>query len=191
VQGRAEILRAGKNVTTVEARLAGETLQAIAVGTFGVARASEVSAVPVQPPISGDRSIELPFIPGVVPAFLEHFAARWRAGSPPFTRVTERDHVVEVDMRDEGPTTEAHVLAIADFMPPLALAQLSRPVPGSTATWMLELFADRFDELALSGWRLDATLRSARDGYISQSVMLWGPDGVPVGIGHQSMLVFG
>jgi hypothetical protein len=38
---------------------------------------------------------------------------------------------------------------------------------------------------------VDAELVAARDGYTSQSVMLWAPDGTPVAISRQSMLVFG
>jgi hypothetical protein len=56
---------------------------------------------------------------------------------------------------------------------------------------MLELLRDDVRELPLVGWRVDAELVAARDGYTSQSVMVWGPGGVPVALSRQSMLVFG
>jgi hypothetical protein len=44
------------------------------------------------------------------------------------------------------------------------------------------MIAERFDVFALDGWRVDAQLSYAREGYTGQSVMLWGPEGVPVAI---------
>jgi hypothetical protein len=55
---------------------------------------------------------------------------------------------------------------------------------------MLELFADSRG-LPLNGWRIDAQLQAAEDGYTSQQVMLWGPGGEPVALSRQSMVVFG
>jgi hypothetical protein len=56
---------------------------------------------------------------------------------------------------------------------------------------MLEFLRDRFDDLPLSHWRVDAEMPAARDGYISQSVMIWAPNGVPAALSRQSMVVFG
>jgi hypothetical protein len=94
-------------------------------------------------------------------------------------------------MKDDGPTTEGHVISIADFIPPVALSHLDSPAPGSTLTWMLEFLRDDVGKLPLTGWRVDAELVAARDGYTSQSVMVFGPDGTPVALSRQSMLVFG
>ena len=94
-------------------------------------------------------------------------------------------------MHDDGPVTEGHVVAIADFIPPVALSYLDTPAPGSTLTWMLQFLRDDWGGLSLDGWRVDAELVAARDGYTSQTVMVWGPDGAPVALSHQSMLVFG
>jgi hypothetical protein len=57
-------------------------------------------------------------------------------------------------------------------------------------TWMLEFLDDRIDELPLLGWRMDGELSAARDGYTSQTGMLWGPDGRAVALSRQSMVVF-
>jgi hypothetical protein len=58
-------------------------------------------------------------------------------------------------------------------------------------TWMLEFITDHFAELPLDGWRVDAELVFAGEGYTSQSAMVWGPGGVPVALSRQSMVVFG
>ena len=192
VTAQARVLRTGKSATHVEARLVeGEATLGLLVGVFGAARSSVVSVQPRQAAAPRGKAMEFPYIPGVMPAFTRHFKARWLRGQFPYTGDTETMHVVELGMRDAGPATEGHVLAMADFIPPIALAHLKTPAPGSTLTWMIELLSERFDALALEGWRVDVTMDSARDGYTGQSVMLWGPEGVPVATSRQSMVVFG
>jgi len=65
------------------------------------------------------------------------------------------------------------------------------PTPGSSLTWMLELLRDRYDDLGMDDWRVDAELIAARDGYTNQSVMLWGSSREAVALSRQSMVVFG
>ena len=197
VTAQAKVLRTGKSATHVEARIAsqngdGDTTLALLVGVFGSGRPS---AVKVEPrrfglPESG-KPIVFPYVPGVMPAFTQHFAVQWRRGLPPYTGDTTTEHLLDIGMRDAGPATEGHVLALADFIPPLALSFLKAPAPGSTMTWMLEFLRERYDDLPLDGWRIEATLTSARDGYSGQTVMLWGPDGKAVATSRQSMVVFG
>jgi hypothetical protein len=109
----------------------------------------------------------------------------------PFSGGHQRESVLQLSLRDDGPVDETHVLAFADFIPPIALSMFAAPTPGSSLTWMLELLRDRYDDLGLDDWRVDAELIAARDGYTNQSVMLWGPRGEPVALSRQSMVVFG
>jgi len=192
VTAQAQVLRTGKSATHVEARIVdGDTTLALLVGVFGAPRASRVALAPRQTPVASPRPIDFPFMPGVTPEFTRHFKVRWLQGQPPYTGDTRVDHILEVGLRDAGPTTEGHVLALADFIPPIALSHLKAPVPGSTLTWMIEMLADRFDALGTERWRIDAQLAAAADGYTSQSVMVWGPAGEPVAMSRQSMVVFG
>ncbi len=124
----------------------------------------------------------------MMPAFIQHFTARWLRGRMGFSG-TDQHHVVEIDLHDDAPATEDHAIAMADFIPPLALTMLPKPANGSTTTWMLELLADSFP--APTNWRIDAELMGARAGYTNQSLVLWGPDGSPLALGRQSMIVFG
>lgn len=193
VSAQARVLRTGKSATHVEARIVdGDTTLALLVGVFGSARSSTVVVRPRQPPMHSDsKTIEFPYVPGLTPAFTQHFKVRWLRGLPPYTGDTATEHVLEVGLRDAGPADEGHVLAMADFIPPIALSHLKAPAPGSTLTWMLEMLAERFDALGLERWRVDASLAAAHDGYTSQSVMVWGPGGEPVATSRQSMVVFG
>lgn len=191
VRAAARMLRSGKNTAHVEARIAdGDTL-ALMVGVFGMPRASAVEVRPQQPAVATTKAIELPWIPGATPNFTQHFKARWIVGAPPRAGVTGADSVIELGMRDEGRATEFHVVAMADFIPPIALSHLKEMVPAASLSWMLELLPEDVSALPLEGWRVDAQMTAAHGGYTHQSLVLWGPGGVPVALGRQTMVVFG
>jgi acyl-CoA thioesterase len=189
---RATCLRKGSSTMHVEAGLyAGDQLLCRLLGVFGSARPSALDFQPKQPVVAAPAAREVPYIPAKMPAFFQHFRMRWLRGDLPFSGGTQREATVQVSLRDDGPPDETHVVAFADFIPPLALGMFTQPTSGSSLTWMLELLRDRYDDLGLDDWRLDATLLAARDGYTNQSVMLWGPHGEPVALSRQSMVVFG
>ena len=192
VVARARVLRQGKSATHVEAHLVGgdETL-AVMIGVFGHARPSRALRGLRQPHVDTEQAFDMVYDPVAFPGFTQHFAARWLRGALPFSGEPTREQVVEVAMIDEGPATEGHVVAIADFVPPVALAHLDAPAPASTLTWMLEFLGDGVERQPLAGWRVDAELIAARDGYTHQAVTVWAPDGTPVALSRQSMLVFG
>jgi len=192
VSAQAKVLRSGKNASHVEARLmVGDHVACTAIGVFGTARETAVTKLPQQPSIPPMQPIPFPYVEGITPEFLRHFKGSVLQGDLPYAGKPLSDVVVSLGMLDSGHATEAHLLAIADFMPPVALSWLKTLAAGSSLTWMLEFLIDDFSTLPLTGWRADATLVAARDGYTSQSVMLWGPGGVPVAISRQSMVVFG
>jgi len=127
----------------------------------------------------------------VSPAFTQQFKARWIRGALPWSGVTEAENVIELGMRDSGNATESHVVAMADFIPPVALSFLTAPVAAASLNWMLELLPESFDSLPLDGWRLDAQMVAAHNGYLNQSLILWSPGGVPMALGRQTMVMFG
>jgi len=189
---RARLLRAGRSVIQVEASLCdGQQTLCRLLGVFGSARPSVLDFQPEQPPVVAVAPQELRYVEGRMPAFTQHFRANWLRGDLPFSGGRQRDSVLQLSLRDDGQPDETHVLAFADFIPPIALSMFATPTPGSSLTWMLELLRDRYDDLGLDDWRVDAELIASRDGYTNQSVMLWGPRGEPVALSRQSMVVFG
>ena len=192
VRASAHMLRSGKNTAHVEARIVdGDNTLALMVGVFGMARTSAVELRPRQPAVTAVKAIELPWIPGATPNFTQHFKARWIVGAPPRAGVPGADSVIELGMRDEGKATEFHVVAMADFIPPIALSHLKEMVPAASLSWMLELLPEEVGALPLEGWRVDAQMTAAHGGYTHQSLVLWGPGGVAVALGRQTMVVFG
>jgi hypothetical protein len=193
IECHAHVLRTGRSASQVEARLGprDEETSAVFLGVFGDHRDSAVSRSPAQPPVAADRAIDFRFVPGVMPAFTQFFRARWLRGGTPFSGDPAPEAVIELGMDDDrAAASEEHVLAIADFPPPVALSMLDRPAQGGTSAWMIELL-DGVGELPLDGWRVDTELVAAGGGYTTQSVMVWGPGGAPVAISRQSMVVFG
>ena len=192
VQARARVLRSGKSATHVEARIVdGDNTLALMVGVFGLPRTSAVSLRPQQPHVVSEKPMDLPWLPGIAPNFTQHFKGRWIRGGYPWSGVECAENVIELAMRDEGNATESHVIAMADFIPPIALSYLKTPVAAASLTWMLELLPEDVTSLPLEGWRIDAAMTAAHSGYINQSLTLWGPGGVPVALGRQTMVVFG
>lgn len=192
LQAQARILRQGKSAIHVEARLLeGEQTLGIVIAVFGAGRVSTVQRVPEQPNVSSENARKFAYLPGLTPTFTQHFDASWLRGGFPFSGNPLPEVVVMLDMIDEGNSTEAHVLAIADFIPPVALSGLKTPVAGSTLSWMIEFLTDEIVGLPLQGWRVDAEMTAAKDGYTHQTVMLWGPQGQPIALSRQNMVVFG
>jgi acyl-CoA thioesterase len=192
VGARARILRSGKSATHVEARIVdGDNTLAFMVGVFGLPRPSAVTLRPRQPVVTPEDPFDMPWVPGVAPNFTQHFKARWIVGGMPWSGVQRPDSVIELAMRDQGNATESHVVAMADFLPPIALSYLTTRVAAASLTWMLELLTEDVSSMPLDGWRIDATMMAAHSGYINQSSTLWGPGGVPVALGRQTMVMFG
>jgi len=192
IQANAILLRRGKNATQLEARLTdGNTLLAVVIGVFGKPRASSLHLMPEMPALECDQPRPLPYVPGLSPSFTQHFNSSWLRGGMPFSGIREPQMSVTLGMPEEAESSEFHVLALADFLPPVGLSWLQSPAPGSSMTWMLEILGQRLEGLPMDGWRADADMVAAADGYTHQSVTLWGPQGQPIALSRQTMVVFG
>lgn len=191
VGANARVLRSGKSATHVEARLENETgLLASAIGVFGLKRESIVRRDLPSPRRYETKPIRLPFAPGITPNFMQHFSVELLDGALPFSGKQVQRSAYRLGLNDAGPASESHILALADFMPPVALSWSLNVVPGSSLTWMLEFFEHDFAQHSLQGWQVETEMVAARDGYTSQSTILWAPNGTAVALSRQSMVVF-
>lgn len=189
----ARLLRAGRSAIHVEARLYdGDQIACLIVAVLGEARPSSI-AITLPPVIArrpSERSMELPFVPGVSPAFLQQLRMRWADGGFPFCGGTEARTQVWVEVRESVEIDEAVLLALADSIPSPALSLLKRPVPASSMTWTLELLRAHQNCPALP-WLMDARVDAASDGYGAQTATLCDHEGRPVALSRQSIVVFG
>lgn len=192
VRAEANVLRTGKNTVQAEAKLYDEQgLTTQVLGVFGTARPSKVSVSMDSERAPEAAPIVFPYIPGLTPQFTKHFGMRLLEGHPPFSGIETTKSIYELDLRDDGPVTEFHVVAFADVVPPLGMSVLTTPTFGSTLSWMLEFLADVPDDSPLEDWRLHTKLVAAADGYSNQSSTLRSPSGQAIALSRQCMLVFG
>ncbi len=193
---QAQVLRSGKAVTQMEARLlqGGETM-AVALASFGAGRESAVvapgHAMPEAPPADDCRV--LPFVEGVSPAFTRHLEMRWVFGDLPFSGSTQRQMGGWMRFREpQGERlTDAHLLALVDTWPPVTLPMLKERAPASSLSWAME-FVQPMPVLPSDAWLLyRAEVDQARDGYGQGRACIWSPDGRLLAVSQQTMVIFG
>ena len=187
-----EILRQGRSATVVNIdALADGALIARGVLTYGAARQSNIrhALAPVTdlpPPDACDSFTP----PGqTMSGFHQKFERRLATGSRLFTGAAEAEFEVwvrYVEAADVDPTLA--LLALADSLPPAAMAAFTAPAPISTMTWMIDLI----HPLPSDGWRLLRSRSEAcADGYSQQAMDVLAEDGTRIAVGRQTVTVFG
>lgn len=191
-----EVLREGKAVSQLLGRATqnGQVMTLIQ-GSFGASRESVISVkadpAPTLKPL--EACPQLPFVSGMMPEYLRFMELRWALGGLPFSNTPSPAIGGYVRFRDieEGPSSEAHVLALVDAWPPALLPHLSKPAPGSSLTWTIE-FVQPMPVLSTHDWcSYKAVIEHARDGYGHTAAMLWSSTGELIAISRQTVTVFG
>jgi len=190
-----QVLRAGRSVTQVEAKLvqAGQVC-CTALGSFGESRESAIYIEPMPCPAmpAPDASMELPYIDGLTPAFTRHFAYRWALGELPFSGRGGKEIGGWIQFRE--PTeclTEEWLVALADAWPTPVMGMLSAPVPASTVTWELAfVHLDRDTCSENDWWGYHCTADSAEKGYVHERGAIWDPGGRLAAYSRQVSSVF-
>lgn len=164
-------------------------------GSFGASRESVISVkadpAPALNPL--EACPQLPFVSGMMPEYLRFMELRWALGGLPFSNTPSPAIGGYVRFRhiEEGPSSEAHMLALVDAWPPALLPHLSKPAPGSSLTWTIE-FVQPMPVLSTHDWcSYKAVIEHARDGYGHTAAMLWSPTGELIAISRQTVTVFG
>lgn len=193
------LLRQGKHVRQVQADIRqtdvnGQASTAgVLLAVFGGARESALPALSLtQPPVekTPDRSIVLPFMPGLTPNFTQHLEFRLAQGAFPFTGSDSWATSTHVRLKDTQ-QADAELLGIilADAGPTPALAQLRGFAPASSVSWALELRP--VPDADLSGlWRMDKEALATGEGYVNERTVLWTPDGRMAALGYQVVAVY-
>lgn len=188
---RAETLRTGRSATHVRCDLVHSgSLACTAVAIFGAARPSRVAvdiAKPV-PPVGPDAITDPS---GLAPEFARHMQLRWAAGSPPYSGQDHASSLIYARLADPRCSAEDALIALADAPPTPSLSMLTTPAPASSVNWMLEFIGDP-RLLDRARWALIGTeVRAGADGYLSQTSVLWGPDGHAFTVSHQTVAIYG
>ncbi|WP_237055202.1 acyl-CoA thioesterase [Microbulbifer sediminum] len=198
VSMKGEILRAGRSVSQVEARMEQDGAVVLAAfASFGSGRDSSIHVPADTAPhfVAPDELQSLPYIEGLVPEFTQKFDYRISAGDMPFSGSASNRFGGWVRFRGEEATNQkvdiGHLLALIDAWPPAILPMLKQPAPASSLTWTLE-FMEPLPAATCGGWwQYLADVEQAADGYGVAQARLWSPDGKPVAFSRQTVTVFG
>ena len=192
---QSRVLRAGKSVTQVEAKLmqAGQACCS-AMGSFGTGRESAVRIPPAACPPMPDpaAAMELPYIDGLTPAFTRHFAYRWALGDLPFSGRGGREIGGWIQFRESTDClSEEWLVALADAWPTPVLSMLTAPAPASTLTWELGFVHLNRDTCTQNDWwGYHCTADSAEEGYVHERAAIWDPEGRLAAYSRQTATVF-
>lgn len=185
---RSDMLRQGRSTAMVGVDCVTDGgLAARAAFAFGAARHSRVEfAQQPRPAIRPPRDCP-EFISGTG-GFHDNFEMRLGDGTPLFgdgppgfavwTRFRDRQDV-------DGVTA---LLALADALPPAAMACFPEPAPISTMSWTIDLTCT---PAALEGWHLlRSTSEHSGEGYSIQRLDVWDASGAHLASGRQMVAIF-
>ncbi|MGB3726731.1 MAG: thioesterase family protein [Glaciecola sp.] len=189
-----EIIRAGKNVSQIQARASQDgKICVVSQFCFGEHRQSKIVVentdkhhlnVP-------KKANFIPQIPKVTPKFLRHFDLALDEGGIPFTG-KKCSHYYGW-MRFKKPpqqVTDAHIVSLIDTWPPTLLQMLKWPAPASTVSWNLE-FIHPHRALAPNDWfAYKADTRQAANGYGHTEATIWDAHGEVIALSRQTVAVF-
>lgn len=146
---------------------------------------------PERPDAPGPDTIEpMPYLEGLMPAFLQHFDFRWVRGGRPFAGSTETDSLIWLRARDGRIGVEALSVLFSDAIPSPAIAVMSEPAKSSTVAWSVSMFEPRASVDEGGWWLIHTRLTSLRDGYGHHVTTLWTPEGHAAALSEQTLAVY-
>lgn len=196
VRIRPNILRQGKSMAFVAADMTSGDKPAVrATFGFGAARESMLSHEHVFPPEVADPARGGLFFEdhegrNLGPNFARHFDSARAAGATPMSGAETPEFCVWMRHRDVAMRDSLiGLVALADALPPAAMASMTTPAPVSSITWQFDLLSDR--PTTDNGWWLcRSRAEQIADGYSAQHMTIWNSHREPVLVGRQSVAVF-
>lgn len=189
----ASLERDGRNLTQVRAigyqqdRRVATTRAIFGLPLDGEDRLAPPQAPDAPPP---DDLDDMPYVDGVVPAFLQHFSFRWVRGGLPYSGSDDTESLIWLRARDGDIGDEALSVLFSDAIPSPAIAGFSEPARSSTVAWSVSLF-DPTPGVDVTGWWLIHTrLTALAGGYGHHVTTLWTPEGRPAAVSEQTLAVY-
>jgi acyl-CoA thioesterase len=190
---RAEVLRRGRSLTHLSARIDQDTgVCARASASFGAARNSSIAiASPMEPdlPDPTDRPA-MPFIPGVVPSFVQFIDMTFVEGGYPFSGQATAELAGWCRHRTNPGPPEPAIMGLLDAWPAPVLSLLDRPAPASSVSWTTRVVSMP-ESVGTDDWFwYRSSVSFARDGYAHMEGRLWDREGRAVASLEQLVAVF-
>jgi len=196
VELRPRVLRRGKSTAFIDVDMsaAGEPT-ARALFCFGAPRESGLAHLQLPAPDVADATDCGPFFEDSQgrnrgPNFASNFNSRSAAGALPMSGAESPDFTVWMQHKqaDINPVIIG-LVALADALPPAAMACFDKPAPVSSITWHFDML---MPEPATTDhwWLCRSQAESIGEGYASQAMTIWNADRQPVMVGRQNVAVF-
>lgn len=181
VSATPQLIRRGKNSAFVACDMGGADGTGLrALFLFMNPRTSTIAHSGPTPPLH-IRPGQL--ANGALPGFLANFdfaeAGKRSAGHLRWARLKAHDDL----------DSEIELVAVADALPPAAMALADRWGPISTTLWQLNLLTDS-PRTTDGWWLIGADLLQAGNGASSQSMTIWNHAGMPIATATQSVALF-
>ncbi|MBP9112188.1 MAG: thioesterase family protein [Polyangiaceae bacterium] len=191
----AQVLRAGKSMTSVHASIDQGGIVALITCAFGATRTTSLTLKSTpprsRPPFS--EYMELPFVEGISPTFTKHF--EFRLASPeeiPFTAAKIAQLGGQIRFREPTTIDAAAIAGLVDAWPAPFLSMFRSPAPASTVHWQMDILTDlTTSTYAPEGlWRFESDGVAAAGGYGSITSRLWDAEDRLVAVSNQMIAEF-
>lgn len=185
-QCQTHVLREGKALTSIESRVTQDgSVRCIAIATFAADRNVAVVIAPPPVPVREPGAV-VPFTPGLMPTFLQHYEMRWDS--------TGKDdaHIVGACRYpgEERTADVCDVLALLDVWPPALVTMMKSFTAGSTASWTVDFVSPAIQGLTHAWWSYEVRAVAASGGYGQTQAWLWDPEGRAIARSTQLVAVY-
>jgi len=190
----SQVLRRGRNVTTIEARAQiGEQVVCTGNFSFGAAQQSSINVIHNAPPATPpEQTMQMipPEAVDMAPGFHKNFDIRLIEGDRPMSG-SNRPYI-RAWARHKDPASQSGIvslLCLADILPPAVFPMFPRPGPNSSMSWICNFLTDA-PQTKDGWWHVETSSVTAHGGYSSQVMRMWNSEGELMVEGMQSVVVF-
>lgn len=193
VEVTSSVLRTGRYMTQTAGTLrVGDQIALAAQGAHGQPRPSQLEVAPppaphLPPP---DALPNMPYIPGLMPAFTQHVDYRWATDDYPFTGGTSPLIRGWCRLDEAVPVDPATVLLLIDAWPAGILTMAPGFVAASSVLWMVTFFETR--PLPARSWlKTEQRTTISRGGHAENIADVWTSDGRLMARSRQLVTIYG
>lgn len=196
VKVTVEVLRQGKSVTTVEARVwQDDEVKSILLASFGAERESviQVAQQRIAPDYPSIEELKILNDHPLMPQCYQNFDLAWAEGGYPCTHAAQPDFGgwfrFSESKFEHGEMGTHEFLALLDIWPAGVFPILQTPAPGSSLTWNVTLLEPIcYDRLAWFKYKVFTDY--AAHGYAAEYAHIWDVNNRLVAISRQIVTVF-
>lgn len=196
VRVTVEILRRGKSVTTIEARIwQNDQVMSILLASFGSERASilNIQQQRKAPQLLQPEQLKILAYHQLMPQCYQNFDLAWAEGSYPCTASPQPDFAgwfrFSAGLFANGKMSTAEFIALLDIWPAGAFPLLKAPAPGSSLSWYVTLLGD-FDFQRLDWFKYKVFTDHAENGYATEYAHIWDVNDRLIAISRQTVTIF-